>query len=108
MANAPGKIFVGGLSKITTNDSLYAFFSAYGGLKEANVMMNQDPMTGMMGSRGFGFVVFEDPAIADEVVSLGRVTIDEKSVEVKKIEAKTEQAGAQEGIQYITAIISMI
>lgn len=85
-ASNVGKIFVGGLAPQTTAESLRSFFSAYGGVSDAQVMHNTDPMTGMQRSRGFGFVVFENPATADEVVAQRRVMIDEKSVEVKPIE----------------------
>lgn len=54
---SPGKhsrLFVGGLSPETTNDSLRALFSSYGDLEEASVIL--DKRTKL--SRGFGFIAF--------------------------------------------------
>jgi len=85
-SNNVGKIFVGGLAPQTTTEGLKAFFGAYGPITEAKVMFTTDEMTGMLRSRGFGFVVFSDPSVISEVLAQRRVTIDEKSVEVKAIE----------------------
>ena len=55
----PKKLFVGGLSWNTDDDSLRRAFEAYGNVLEANVVLDRE--TGR--SRGFGFVTF---AAADE------------------------------------------
>lgn len=52
----PGKLFIGGISWETTEDSLRAHFSKYGALTDAALM--KDKYTGQ--PRGFGFVTFAD------------------------------------------------
>ncbi|CAN4106682.1 unnamed protein product [Withania somnifera] len=59
-----GKVFVGGISWDTDDDSLREYFQAFGDVVEAVVM--RDRITGR--ARGFGFVIFADPSIAEKVV----------------------------------------
>ena len=59
-----GKVFVGGVSWETTEDTLRKHFSSYGSISDAVIM--RDRATGR--ARGFGFVVFSDPSVADTVV----------------------------------------
>src|SRR5262245_27650977 len=59
------KVFVGGLSWNTTDNSLLEAFRPYGEIVEAKVVMDRD--TGR--SRGFGFVTFQDPAAAKASVA---------------------------------------
>lgn len=57
------KLFIGGLSWNTTDDSLKEAFSEYGTVEEARVVLERDSGR----SRGFGFVTFandEDAATA--------------------------------------------
>ena len=56
-SNGPTKLFVGGLSWDTESEHLKAAFSPFGALRESSVVA--DRTTGR--SRGFGFVVFENP-----------------------------------------------
>lgn len=69
------KVFVGGLNWETTDEKLRRYFENYGTVVEAFV--SYDRVT--MKPRGFGFVVFEDPAVADKVVKLQH-TIDRREV----------------------------
>ena len=69
------KVFVGGLSWETTDQKLRMYFENYGNVTEAFV--SYDRNTGR--PRGFGFVVFEDPSVADKVV-LQQHTIDRREV----------------------------
>jgi RNA-binding protein Musashi len=46
------KVFVGGLSPVTTQDTVATFFSQFGQLTDARVIM--DKLTG--NSKGYGFV----------------------------------------------------
>lgn len=69
------KVFVGGLNWETTDEKLRRYFENYGTVLEAFV--SYDRVT--MKPRGFGFVVFEDPAVADKVVKLQH-TIDRREV----------------------------
>ena len=50
------KLFVGGLSWGTNDDTLREAFSRFGSISEARVIMDRE--TGR--SRGFGFITFDD------------------------------------------------
>ena len=78
MSRQDCKVLVGGLSWETTDAKLRGFFENYGTVHEAFV--SYDRHTGR--PRGFGFVVFEDPGVADKVVSLQH-TIDRREVRPK-------------------------
>jgi RNA recognition motif-containing protein len=64
MQSDSGKLFIGGISWDTNEERLKEYFSSYGEVVEAVIM--KDRTTGR--ARGFGFVVFADPAVADRVV----------------------------------------
>lgn len=75
------KIFVGGLTPSTTLDMLIAYFSQYGKITDAVVMI--DKATGK--PRGFGFVVFETIAMVDAAMKdYQKHRVDGKWVEVKR------------------------
>jgi len=80
------KIFVGGLSSDTTTEGLKNYFTRFGGVAEAIVMM--DNTTGR--SRGFGFVTFESDDSVEKVIAAGDHMINEKGVECKKAMPKTQ------------------
>lgn len=73
------KIFVGGLNRNTTADSLRDYFAAFGAIHHTEVLF--DKLTGR--SRGFGFVTFEDAESINNVVDRHH-TIDESQVEVRR------------------------
>ncbi|XP_063440423.1 DAZ-associated protein 1-like [Mytilus trossulus] len=75
----PGKFFVGNLSWDTDNDSLWNYFSHYGQLSDAVVIM--DRQTGR--SRGFGFVTFRDPKCVDEVLHQEQHEIDGRQISAR-------------------------
>ncbi|XP_047332632.1 heterogeneous nuclear ribonucleoprotein 1-like [Impatiens glandulifera] len=81
-----GKLFVGGISWDTDECRLKEYFSSYGEVIEAVIM--RDRATGR--ARGFGFVVFSDPAIAERVV-LEKHMIDGRTVEAKKAVPRDDQ-----------------
>lgn len=60
----PGKLFIGGISWDTNEDRLRQYFQSFGDVVEAVIM--KDRTTGR--ARGFGFVVFADPSVAERVV----------------------------------------
>lgn len=64
MEMEPGKLFVGGISWDTNEDRLKEYFQVFGDVVEAVIM--KDRITGR--ARGFGFVVFADPSVAERVV----------------------------------------
>ena len=75
MSKQDCKVFIGGLSWETNDEKLRRYFENYGAVHEAFV--SYDRNTGR--PRGFGFVVFDDPAVADKVVSLQH-TVDRREV----------------------------
>lgn len=87
------KIFVGGLSSDTTTEGLKNYFTRFGGVAEAVVMM--DNTTGR--SRGFGFVTFETDDSVEKVIAVGDHVINEKGVECKKALPKTQMNAGRGG-----------
>uniref|UniRef100_A0A2P2JAR7 RRM domain-containing protein n=1 Tax=Rhizophora mucronata TaxID=61149 RepID=A0A2P2JAR7_RHIMU len=75
----PGKLFIGGISWDTNETRLRDYFQAFGEVVEAVIM--KDRATGR--ARGFGFVVFADPAVAKRVL-MEKHLIDGRNVEAKK------------------------
>lgn len=64
MQSDNGKLFIGGISWDTDEERLKDYFSTFGEVVEAVIM--KDRTTGR--ARGFGFVVFADPSVADRVI----------------------------------------
>lgn len=86
MESDQGKLFIGGISWETTEEKLKSYFSAFGEVVEAVIM--KDRATGR--ARGFGFIVFADPSVADMVV-LEKHSIDGRMVEAKKAVPRDDQ-----------------
>ena len=59
------RLFVGGLSEVSNDESLRAHFSMYGDLVEATVILDKRSKH----SRGFGFVAFRDGVIPVNVLT---------------------------------------
>jgi RNA recognition motif-containing protein len=70
------RYFVGGLAPQTTADSMRAFFSTFGKVVDATVMVDRE--TGR--SKGFGFVTFEDNSNDSQLVGKLGLILDEKQV----------------------------
>lgn len=81
-----GKLFIGGISWDTDEERLKDYFRKYGEVVEAVIM--RDRATGR--ARGFGFVVFADPAVAERVI-MDKHMIDGRTVEAKKAVPKDDQ-----------------
>ncbi|OVA03830.1 RNA recognition motif domain [Macleaya cordata] len=81
-----GKLFIGGISWDTNEDRLKEYFETYGEVVEAVIM--KDRTTGR--ARGFGFVVFADPTVAERVV-MDKHQIDGRTVEAKKAVPRDDQ-----------------
>ncbi|CAD5177892.1 unnamed protein product [Musa acuminata subsp. malaccensis] len=81
-----GKLFIGGISWDTNEDRLREYFRNYGEVVEAVIM--KDRTTGR--ARGFGFIVFADPAVAERVV-MEKHLIDGRMVEAKKAVPRDDQ-----------------
>jgi len=88
-----GKMFIGGIARETTEDSLRAYFAKYGNIKDCILMV--DKMTG--NSRGFGFVTYSDPSSIDGVLKNCPHTLDNKRVDAKKCTPRSEQPARNAG-----------
>lgn len=64
------KLFVGGLPPDVTDKEFKEFFSQYGTILDSIVMIDRDTKC----SRGFGFVTFENPSIALEIITNNKST----------------------------------
>ena len=78
------KIFVGGLSWSSTEESLKSYFEQFGPV--VNVEIMKDRNTG--NPRGFCFVVFTDDATVEKIMQYGKHTIDDKIVDVKRAQSR--------------------
>ncbi|XP_019436500.1 PREDICTED: heterogeneous nuclear ribonucleoprotein 1-like [Lupinus angustifolius] len=74
-----GKLFVGGISWETSEETFFKYFNKFGEVVDSVIMM--DKHSGR--PRGFGFVTFTDSAVADKVLAQEH-TIDGRVVEVKR------------------------
>jgi RNA-binding protein Musashi len=70
------RYFVGGLAPQTTADSMRAFFTKFGKVVDATVMVDRE--TGR--SKGFGFVTFEDNSNDSQLVGKLGLVLDDKQV----------------------------
>lgn len=91
-----GKIFIGGLTRDTTDDMLKNYFLKYGDILECIVM--KDKATG--NSRGFGFVKYADPnsvagVLKDRPHSLDNKVIDPKPCTPKGIQQQKKNAAME-------------
>uniref|UniRef100_A0A673HHK7 Cold-inducible RNA-binding protein-like n=1 Tax=Sinocyclocheilus rhinocerous TaxID=307959 RepID=A0A673HHK7_9TELE len=74
-----GKLFVGGLSFDTTEQSLEDAFSKYGVITNVHVARNRETNK----SRGFGFVTFENPDDAkDALEGMNGKSVDGRTIRV--------------------------
>ncbi|XP_029551913.1 cold-inducible RNA-binding protein B isoform X1 [Salmo trutta] len=82
-----GKLFVGGLSFDTNEQSLEDVFSKYGQISEVVVIKDRETQR----SRGFGFVTFENPDEAKDAM----LAMNGKSLDGRQI--RVDQAGKSGG-----------
>lgn len=79
------RVFVGGLPQSCDDAKLHTFFSHFGTLTDAKVMMDRE--TGR--SRGFGYVSFAEAFAMEAAIANGpNNVIDDKWIEVKRCEEK--------------------
>jgi len=88
------KLFVGGLSWDTNDDSLRAAFEQFGVVDEATVIADRE--TGR--SRGFGFVTF---AAADSaraaIAGMNDATLDGRTINVNEAQERAPRGGGGGG-----------
>ncbi|CAN4089106.1 unnamed protein product [Withania somnifera] len=80
-----GKLFVGGIAWGTGEESFRKYFSRFGEITDCVIMT--DKVSGR--PRGFGFVTFADPEVANKVLEEDHV-IDGRTVEVKRTVPKED------------------
>ncbi len=97
MDSDQGKLFIGGISWETTEEKLRDYFKAYGEVTETVIM--KDRATGR--ARGFGFVIFADPAVADRVVN-EKHTIDGRTVSLSYLRRRFFRAGMRVGLNVMS------
>lgn len=79
-----GKIFVGGIDPLVNEKDFNDFFSQFGRIIDAQLMIDKD--TGR--SRGFGFITFDTPDAVDRVCVNKYLTLKGKAMEVKRAEPR--------------------
>jgi len=93
------KLFIGGLSYDTTEDSLREYFEKWGNIVDCVVMRDQNTKR----SRGFGFVTYDTQEALNESQSNRPHVIDNKEVEAKRATPR-EEAGKAEARMSIKKI----
>ncbi|KAI3455572.1 hypothetical protein Pfo_012235 [Paulownia fortunei] len=87
-SSSAGKLFVGGIAWETSEESFSRYFRKYGEITDSVIML--DKISGR--PRGFGFVTFADPEVADKVLEEDHV-IDGRAVEVKRTVPREDMQG---------------
>jgi RNA recognition motif-containing protein len=85
------KVFIGGLSYKTDDETLKTYFTKYGDLVDYVVM--KDPNT--QRSRGFGFVTYSDSYMVDELMKNRPHIIDGRQVEPKRATPREDSGKAE-------------
>ena len=84
------RLFIGGLSWNTDDDSLRQAFEAFGEVTDSKVITDRD--TGR--SRGFGFVTFNDDAAADEAIAkMDGSSLDDRNIRVNEAHERSRGGG---------------
>ncbi|XP_041464981.1 heterogeneous nuclear ribonucleoprotein A3-like isoform X1 [Lytechinus variegatus] len=87
MGEEVGKIFVGGVNRETTIDAFRAYFESFGKINDIVLMMDKDNNNGM--NKGYGFVKYDDPRCADDVIlKKGQHKLDGKELDTKPCNAR--------------------
>lgn len=91
-----GKIFVGGIDPMVNERDFNEFFSQFGSIIDAQLMIDKD--TGR--SRGFGFITYDSPDAVDRVTVNKYLTLKGKTMEVKRAEPRGQHQQNQQHQQY--------
>ncbi|KZT74622.1 RNA-binding domain-containing protein [Daedalea quercina L-15889] len=86
------KLFIGGLAGSVTSESMREYFSQFGKVVDATVMLDRE--TGR--SKGFGFVSFEN-ADVQPLLGFGNLEIDGKLIDVKLAQPRSQRENFSEG-----------
>ncbi|KAI0352495.1 RNA-binding domain-containing protein [Trametes cingulata] len=86
------KLFIGGLPGSVTSESMREYFSQFGKVVDATVMLDRE--TGR--SKGFGFVSFENVDV-QPMLGFGNLQIDGKLIDVKLAQPRSQREGFSEG-----------
>lgn len=82
------KLFCGGLSWDTTDESLRAAFEVFGELTEAKVVYDRETNR----SKGFGFVAFATEAAAREALEkMDNAVLDGRTIRVSEAKSASRQ-----------------
>ncbi|XP_036377180.1 cold-inducible RNA-binding protein B-like isoform X2 [Megalops cyprinoides] len=85
-----GKLFVGGLSFDTNEESLEEAFSKYGSITKVDVIRDRETQR----SRGFGFVTFENPEDAkDAMTAMNGKSVDGRMIRVDEAGKSGSRSG---------------
>jgi cold-inducible RNA-binding protein len=88
------KLFVGGLSWGTDDQSLRAAFEKFGAVDEATVISDRE--TGR--SRGFGFVTFADDKAAEAgIQAMNGASLDGRTLNVNEAQERSPRGGGGGG-----------
>ncbi|AET37807.1 Hrp1p Ecym_2050 [Eremothecium cymbalariae DBVPG len=82
-----GKIFVGGIGPDVRPKEFEEFFSEWGSIIDAQLMLDKD--TGR--SRGFGFITYDSPDAVDRVCQNKFIEFKGKRIEIKRAEPRQVQ-----------------
>uniref|UniRef100_A0A9J7ZFI8 Cold inducible RNA binding protein b n=1 Tax=Cyprinus carpio carpio TaxID=630221 RepID=A0A9J7ZFI8_CYPCA len=89
-----GKLFIGGLSYDTTEQSLEEAFSKYGSIAKVDVIRDRETDR----SRGFGFVTFENPEDAkDAMAAMNGKSVDGRMIRVDEAGKSGRRSGGFRG-----------
>jgi len=75
----PAKIFVGGISRDTTEEALTSFFAKFGEIDEVIVVKNRETRR----PKGFGFIVYKDSEGAKNACAATDLTLDGRCLSVR-------------------------
>merc|ERR1719334_1341641 len=81
--NDDRKLFVGSLAWETQEDEFCEYFSKYGAIKEHTIKKDE-----IGRSKGFGFILFEDPASVDKVLAEENHSLGNRKIQPKKATPK--------------------
>jgi len=80
------RLFIGGVSRSSTEDALKAYFDPFGATTNVKIVKNPETQE----SKGFAFISFEDASVIDEIQAKRPHNIDGREVSTKRVLPKDE------------------